>query len=105
MYAILAFMTWPEGGTAPIPRQWAEASDWFVLFTLGTLMFLLGAFSAFAWVIWRRSTKPAPHVRLMMELENAQEAEKRAAGREKAEPAEPWEQPADWWKRNEQRDA
>lgn len=100
----LAFLPRPEGGTAPVPRQWAEASDWFVLFTLGTLLFLLGAFAAWAWIIWRRSTRPEPHMRLLMELETQEENHENtpAAGREKTGPSSPapWEQPADWWKKD-----
>lgn len=95
----LAFLLQPEGGTAPIPREWAQASDWFVLFTLATLWFLLGAFAASAWIIWRRTTRPKPHVRLLMELENSQEDEREPAAADKASPAAPWEKPADWWKK------
>lgn len=103
LFAILLHLT--EGGAAPIPRQWAEASDWFVLFTLGTLLFLLGAFAASAWMIWRRSTRPEPHVRLLMELEDeSTQAAAATAGAapagEKPETAAPWEQPADWWKKS-----
>ena len=53
MQALLAFLPRPEGGTAKVPREWVEASDWFVIFTLGTLLFLLGAFAMWAWLIWR----------------------------------------------------
>lgn len=102
LFAILLHLT--EGGAAPIPRQWAEASDWFVLFTLGTLLFLLGAFAASAWMIWRRSTRPEPHARLLMELEDestqAAAATAAAPAGEQPETAAPWEQPADWWKKS-----
>jgi hypothetical protein len=99
MRALLAFLLRPEGGTVKVPREWAEASDWFVLFTLGTLLFLLGAFAMWAWLIWRRTTKPEPHVKLLMELEEEAESEARtAAPREDAEPPAPWEQSPDWWK-------
>ncbi|MDZ4405765.1 hypothetical protein [Prosthecobacter sp.] len=101
MHALLAFLARPEGGTAKISREWAEASDWFVLFTLGTLLFLLGAFAMWAWLIWRRTTKPEPHVKLLMELEEEEtERETRApASREEPEPKAPWEQSPDWWKK------
>ena len=69
MHARLAFLARPESGTVKISREWVEASDWFVLFTLGTLFFLLGAFAMWASVIWRRTTKPDPHVKLLMELD------------------------------------
>lgn len=100
---ILAFFPRPEGGTAPLQREWIEASDWAVLFTLGTLFFLLGSFAAWAWLIWRRSTRPQPHVQLLMELEDEAEAANRREGHPtpqggKREPDAPWEQTADWWK-------
>lgn len=103
---VLAFFPRPEGGTAPLQREWIEASDWAVLFTLGTLFFLLGSFATWAWLIWRRTTRPQPHVRLLMELEEETEGasrnEERATPRgDKAEPAADWEQPADWWKKTE----
>lgn len=102
MNALLAFFPRPEGGTAKVPREWAEASDWFVIFTMATLFFLLGAFVTWAWVIWRRSTKPEPHVRLLMELEDEKEREKHAAtASEEPESRAPWEKSADWWKRTE----
>lgn len=97
---LLAFLPRPEGGTSPVPREWAAASDWFVLFTLGTLLFLLAAFAAWAWLIWRRTTKPAPHVRLLMELEDESEREKHTTPRpDDAKTADPWEKSADWWKK------
>ncbi|WP_395741218.1 hypothetical protein [Prosthecobacter sp.] len=102
----LALLHRPEGGTAPVPRQILEASDWAVLFTLGTLFFLLGAFAMWAWLIWRRTTRPEPHVKLLMELEeeeqeaNGRKAPSPAAPAEESSPqAAPWEQSADWWKK------
>jgi hypothetical protein len=100
MHVLLAFLPRPAGGTQKIPRDWAEASDWFVLFTLGTLLFLLGAFAMWAWLIWRRTTKPEPHVQLLMELENATEREKDATPRtDDTEPNTPWAKSGDWWKK------
>jgi hypothetical protein len=100
MHALLAFLPRPAGGTQKITRDWAEASDWFVLFTLGTLLFLLGAFAMWAWLIWRRTTKPEPHVQLLMELENATEREKDATPRtDDTEPNSPWAKYGDWWKK------
>jgi hypothetical protein len=101
MQALLAFLPRPEGGTAKVPREWAEASDWFVIFTLGTLLFLLGAFAMWAWLIWRRTTQPEPHIQLLMELEDeelAGEALTASAAEEPETPA-PWEQSPDWWKK------
>lgn len=100
MHALPAFFPRPAGGTEKIPREWADASGWFVIFTLGTLLFLLACFAVWAWIIWRRSTRPEPHVRLLMELEEHARREKQAAtsAREESEARAPWEQPADWWK-------
>lgn len=83
-----------------VSREWVEASDWFVLFTLGTLLFLLGAFAMWAWLIWRRATKPEPHIKLLMELEEESAKEARA-GKPEAEPEKraPWEQTPDWWRK------
>lgn len=102
----LAFFPRPAADTAPLQREWIEASDWAVLCTLGTLFFLLGSFATWAWLIWRRSTRPQPHVALLMEMEDEAEAAKHGEERttprnEKAEPTAPWEQPADWWKKND----
>jgi hypothetical protein len=99
MHPLIAFLARPTGDTAPITRQWADASDWFVIFTLSTLFFLLGAFAIWAWMIWRRTTKPEPHVQLLMELENENTPEKLAAAqREQEGDAAPWEKSSDWWK-------
>ena len=94
------FFSRPEGGTMKIPREWAEASDWFVLFTLGTLFFLLGAFAMWAWLIWRRTTKPEPHMQLLMELEEEQAREAQTSVNEpETDTRAPWEQSPDWWKK------
>ncbi|MDI1315215.1 hypothetical protein [Prosthecobacter sp.] len=58
MHALIAYFPRSEGGTVRIPREWREASDCVVLFTLNTLFFLLGAFAMWAGLIWRRTTKP-----------------------------------------------
>lgn len=102
MPSIIAFLARPAGDTAPIPRQWAEASDWFVIFTLATLFFLLGAFAVWAWLIWRRTTKPEPHVQLLIELEEKQERERLATtNRDQEGDTAPWEKPSDWWKKQD----
>ncbi|WP_397381782.1 hypothetical protein [Prosthecobacter sp.] len=100
MHTYLAFFPRPEGGTIKVSREWVEASDWFVLFTLGTLLFLLGAFAMWAWLIWRRTTKPEPHIKLLMELEEESEVEARTRMQElETETRAPWEQTPDWWKK------
>lgn len=90
--------------TSRIPREWVEASDWFVIFTLGTLFFLLGAFAMWAWLIWRRTTRPQPHVKLLMELEDEAARESRpqqTTAQDDDSPRHPWEKSADWWKKTD----
>ena len=100
MHTYLAFFPRPEGGTIKVSREWVEASDWFVLFTLGTLLFLLGAFAMWAWLIWRRTTKPEPHIKLLMELEEESADEARTTMPEvEPETRAPWEKTSDWWKK------
>lgn len=101
MHAFLAILPRSDADTVKVSRALLEASDWAVLFTLGTLLFLLGAFAMWAWLIWRRTTHPEPHVKLLMELEE-EEAEREARKmmpREESEPQAPWEQSPDWWKK------
>ncbi|GAA5145691.1 hypothetical protein GCM10023213_37630 [Prosthecobacter algae] len=80
-----------------------EAMDWFVIATLCFFFFLLGCFAMAAWQIWRRSTRPAPHVELLMELADSDEdkiiqtADEKSA--ERSPPSPSWERQADWWKR------
>ena len=100
MHLSLAFLSRPAGDTAKVPREWVEASDWFVLFTLGTLLFLLGSFAVWAWIIWQRTHRPEPHLKLIMELEEEAAQEKRSATTdEDAQSKAPWEQSSDWWKK------
>lgn len=93
--------------------QYAENTapmDLFVLATLATLFFLLGCFGTWAWLIYRRSNRPAPHLKLLMELNAAdpsdpaqrkkkeKEPEKRQEPKQEEEDPAPWERPGDWWK-------
>ncbi len=77
--------------------------DLFVMINLAFLLFMLGFFACWAWLIWRRTTKPPPHIQLLMEMdeeisrEEAATAEKANHGGE-PEPA-PWEREQDWWKK------
>jgi hypothetical protein len=98
MKALLAFPVWlhrPSGGAY---AQSTAAMDWFVLATLGFLFFLLGCFATWALVIWRRGRRPQPHVKLLMELDEpeAPPIERQSRG---SDAPEPWERPADWWKK------
>ncbi len=81
------------------------AMDMFVMINLAFLMFMLAFFACWAWLIWRRTTQPEPHVKLLMELEDelAQE-QKNAALRDlhsesTSEPRASWEREADWWRK------
>lgn len=78
------------------------AMDWFVIATLCFFFFLLGCFATAAWVIWRRTTRPAPHIRLLMELEEAEEKAEVSPASESGiqNPTQPsWEKEPDWWRR------
>lgn len=105
MHPPLAFLFLQRTGgeTTTTNRAWVEASDLFVLFTLGTFLFLLVCFGVCAWMIWRRTTRPEPHVQLLMELANEgdppAEAQRAAAGDATETPLAPWEKPEDWWKK------
>ena len=100
MHASSAFPARPGGGALELSHDWVAASDWFVIFTLGTLLFLVSAFALWAWLIWRRGTRPRPHVRLLMEMaaEDSRARRETHAPVRETEQAEPWERPADWWK-------
>jgi hypothetical protein len=101
---LIAHMTWQRrsGVAEMVPNP---AAEMFVLFTLATLFFILGAFATWMWLIWRRTNNPPPHVRLIMELQDEEEErqqirEKAAApGEDEQTPPQPWERPADWWRR------
>ncbi len=86
------------------------ASNAFVITTLAVLIFTLGCFMLWFWLIWRK--KKQPHLRLLIELHEKSEgsgspgrrdplpqtAEVSEAG-EKEEQSQPWERPADWWRK------
>ncbi len=77
------------------------ASDAFVLSTLVCLWFLIACFVIGAWVLWCRSTRPQPHQRLMIEMEddaNPADAQASTIGGAEEKTPPPWEKPADWWK-------
>jgi hypothetical protein len=104
MHALLASLPLPEGGAVKVSHEWVVAADWAVLFTLATLLFLLSSFAIWAWLIWRRTTQPEPHVKLLMELEEeetaaAESAARTASAQPEPESDAPWEQSADWWKK------
>jgi len=104
MDPFLAFPTYMHGSGKIQHATNTAAMDWFVIATLCFFFFLLGCFAAVAWQIWRRTTRPDPHVQLLMELADSDEEKLiRAADENPQEPQAPqtpppWEKPPDWWK-------
>ena len=96
--AFAVFLQPPQAGAHTADTA---AMDGFVLFTLCTLFFLLGCLATAAWQIWRRTTRPQPHERLLQELAET-DADTLLRGSERTEEAspEPWVKPADWWQRS-----
>jgi hypothetical protein len=104
-FLLTAFMT----SAHAVPdehRQWIQdtaAGDWFVVAHLAFFFLLLACFGWATWGIWRRTTRPSPHVQLLMEL--AGEKDGGAALAEERQPVTggvevlPWEKPEDWWKK------
>lgn len=95
-----AYFQRPESGMA---GEHVAGMDWFVMINLAFLFFMLGFFACWAWLIWRRTTKPAPHIQLLMEMEE-EAARQEATTAEAAKPAgepepAPWEREQDWWKK------
>lgn len=74
--------------------------DLFVMINLAFLFFMLGFFACWAWLIWHRTTKPAPHIQLLMEMEEetSRQEEQAAEPLTESERA-PWEREQDWWKK------
>jgi hypothetical protein len=103
MSAILAFpvhLHRPESGTS---GEHVAGMDLFVLINLAFLLFMLGFFACWAWLIWRRTTNPPPHIQLLMELDE-EASHQDATTTETSQPAgepepAPWEREQDWWKK------
>ena len=103
--SIFAFVThvqaMPEGHEAAIRDT--QAGDWFVVAHLGFFFLLLVCFAWAAWGIWRRTTRPAPHMQLIMEMCEGDDASTSTAGvfppGTGTAAARPWEKPEDWWKK------
>lgn len=102
LWAVMVRPSEPLFGRVP---EDTVAGDLFVVAHLGFFFLLLGCFGWAAWSIWRRTCRPQPHMRLIMELEEAAaartlaEAEPARPVREKTNDTPPWERPEDWWKR------
>ncbi|MES2596015.1 MAG: hypothetical protein V4662_11795 [Verrucomicrobiota bacterium] len=106
MNSILAFPVYAQQPGAGAGGEHTVAMDLFVLINLAFLMFMLGFFACWAWLIWRRTTKPPPHIQLIMELDDQEEAERKlesppeSAAPPSGEPERaPWEREQDWWKK------
>jgi hypothetical protein len=67
------------------------ASDAFVLLTLAFFGAMVLSVMIAAWVLYRRSTRPAPHRQLMIEMAETGEFASQETGQN-------WERHADWWK-------
>lgn len=102
MNLLLAFPTYLQNTGKLQHASNTAAMDWFVIATLCCFFFLLGCFAAVAWQIWRRTTRPEPHVQLLMELAESDEEKVIQNADETAqddnETRLPWEKPQDWWK-------
>ena len=107
--APLAFLVYGDRHRAGsvVSGEQVIAGDWFVVAHLAFFFLLLGCFGLAVWSIWRRTTRPAPHMRLLMELqEESEEAGESAlargmgAGGETGRrlEREPWERSEDWWR-------
>jgi hypothetical protein len=79
-----------------------EAMDWFVLINLAFLFFMLGFFACWSWLIWRRTTKPPPHIKLIIEMQEEAEVDETKTGETSAageSERAPWERDPDWWQK------
>jgi hypothetical protein len=80
-----------------------QAGDWFVIAHLAFFFLLLGCFAWATWGIWRRTTRPAPHMQLIMELAEEESRDAPTAGVHPSgtsgAAAQPWEKAEDWWKK------
>lgn len=98
MHLILAFPVYlqrPEFGSH---AEDTAAMDLFVIINLAFLFLMLGFFGVCGWMIWRRTVRPEPHMRLIMELEEDDKPARQTPGTTQQEDAAAWERPADWWK-------
>lgn len=102
MNSLLAFPVYFRRPDATVYAANTAAMDWFVIATLCFFFFLLGCFATAAWQIWRRATRPEPHVQLLMELAES-DADRIIEKADEKKPdegpkPEPWEKKPDWWK-------
>ena len=94
--ALSTFMQRPEFG---MQAENTDAMDLFVLATLACLFLMFGFFAGCGWAIWRRTMKPKPHMQLIMELQEEEDAlPKKPASQHPTDASAPWERESDWWK-------
>ncbi len=100
MTSLLAFPAFYRRPDFGMPLENTDAMDWFVLANLGFLFLMLGFFAGCAWMIWRRTTRPEPHIQLIMELDDHERthAEEDTKGSASPEERAPWQRSEDWWK-------
>ncbi len=103
MISTLAFPVYLQHHETGMAGEHVAGMDWFVMINLAFLFFMLGFFACWAWLIWRRTTKPAPHIQLLMEMEE-ETSRQEAAAAESTSHADvperaPWEREQDWWKK------
>ncbi len=98
--SVLAFPVWLRERTYGSHVDMTEAMDLFALFTLGCLFFILGVIATWAWMLWRRSTRPTPHEQLIAEMHHLDPDEPAPAAEARGNDGAAWERDADWWKRN-----
>lgn len=100
MQSPLAFPVYIQRPEAGIAAEHVAGMDWFVMINLAFLLFMLGFFACWAWLIWRRTTKPAPHIQLLIEMEEETSRQEAATADHGNEPERaPWEREQDWWKK------
>ena len=100
MMSVLAFPALYRRPEFGLHSENTAAMDWFVLANLGFLFLMFGFFAGCAWMIWRRTTKPEPHMQLIMDLDEQEKAlsEEEIKGSATEERA-PWQRSEDWWKK------
>ena len=72
------------------------------MINLAFLLFMLGFFACWAWLIWHRTTKPKPHIQLIMEMQDLARhpnSKNSSQGAENEPERAPWTRNPDWWKK------
>lgn len=105
MRSVVAFAVWLHRPGLAQAAGHAQAMDWFVITTVCCLFFLLGCLATMGVIIWRRTNRPKPHMRLLMELDeepDEQVTTQKTNNGARSRPdrsREGWEKPGDWWQK------